>query len=271
MIELSKYHGCGNDFIITSDVLYRDEEKKAMVIQYCDRHTGIGADGFMFVHQAPLEMEFYNCDGSRAPMCGNGIRCFAKYVYDEGICDLSEYEVKTLAGMMQIHVTSFQPFEVCVTLGKPTLDPSKIHSDQGREVFQYPMSVMGEIYTIDTLFIGTIHTVLFVPNAFDERLAVLGKRIHDHPLFLEKTNVNFVEVVNEHHIRLQTYERGVGMTLACGTGCCAAVWDAWKHGLVAHDVEVELCKGSLYITIDENEMITMRGSATRIMKGVGEL
>lgn len=271
MIELCKYHGCGNDFILTTHTAFSEEEKKQMVIAYCDRHTGIGADGFIFVHKAPLEMEFYNCDGSKAPMCGNGIRCFAKYIYDEGICDLTEYEVQTLAGHMKLKVTSLEPFEVCVTIGKPSLDPSLIHSDQGREVYGYPMSVMGEIYTIDTLFIGTIHTVLFVSNAFDERLEELGKRIHDHPLFLEKTNVNFVEVVDEGHIRLQTYERGVGMTLACGTGCCAAVWDAWKHGFVNDEVAVELVKGTLYISIDENEMITMRGSAKRIMKGAGDL
>lgn len=270
MITLSKYHGCGNDFLLLEAIGEHTDRKKAIVRALCDRHTGIGADGCIFVHREPLAMEIYNCDGSIASMCGNGLRCFAKYVLDEGICTKRSYTVNTLAGDMRVKLDSISPFLVSVRFPKPILDQKDAGSLPKRRIWHEPVRIDGRRFYIDTCFVGNVHTILYVEDITDVSLADIGKKLHVHPLFPEQTNVNFVRVVDASRIQVKTYERGVGMSLACGSGCCAAAWDAYMREYVQRDVLVELPRGSLRIRVHEDETITMQGSAKRIMKGTAE-
>lgn len=293
MITFSKYHGCGNDFIIINEkeVLGKDYSKLAKEV--CHRKIGIGADGLILVRgsafenkeerKEPLEMVFYNCDGSRAPMCGNGIRCFAKYCYDEGICTTNEYVVQTLAGPMGVNVVSKEPFLVEINMGKPIFAPEQIGimSDEDNFLMK-PIPVGEDEVLVSSCFMGTIHTVVWLeevkgcPNKIDfqegslsyEGMKQLGKNIESHPIYQEKTNVNMVEVIDKNTLKLQTYERGVGMTFACGTGACASVVIGAIEGKCNREVDVILPYGTLHITQKTDGDVMMKGPAVKICKGM---
>lgn len=269
MIPVCKYHGCGNDFIMTHYDNVKDLDLTDFIIKACDRHTGIGADGAIFIKEHPLTMIYYNQDGSRAPMCGNGIRCFAKYCFDEGICTDPVFTVETLAGTKTINRLSEEPFLVNVEMGNAQYELEKIGVDpQEGSMMHRPLTLQnGEMIHIYSFFMSTVHTVVFVKDAFASNNEAIGKEICHHPLFSEQTNVNFVEIVDHSHLRVQTYERGCGMTLACGTGVCASALMAYKEKGCDSHLSVELCKGSLSIDIDEHEAVKMSGPAQRIMKG----
>lgn len=259
LIKFSKYHGLGNDFILTR---YMEGINIPEFVQACcDRHTGIGADGMIFVKDNPLEMIYYNQDGSRAPMCGNGIRCFASYCFDEGICTDEILPIQTLAGQKVVKRISTSPFEVCVDMEKPIFSNEKIDVDYGENVWK--RNVCG----VDTysLFMATTHTVVFVDDAFDKKNIELGKMICHDPLFKKQTNVNFVQVIDSGHIVVMTYERGCGITLACGTGACASVVVAHRLHLVNEICDVKLKIGHLKIEIEDH--VYMTGPAKKICEG----
>ena len=258
-IRFRKYHGLGNDFILTRFI--ENINIQELVQSCCSRHTGIGADGMIFVKEAPLEMVYYNQDGSRAPMCGNGIRCFAAYCFDEGINTDEVVPVQTLAGEKVVHRISTSPFEVCVDMEKPVYDNSLIDVSEDENVWKR------EVCGVDTysLFMATTHTVVFVDNAFDEKNIELGRCICHDSLFKKQTNVNFVQVIDDQHITVMTYERGCGITLACGTGACASVVVANKLGLVKNVCEVQLKLGSLKIEVKDH--VYMSGPAKKVCEG----
>ena len=258
-IKFSKYHGLGNDFILTRYM--EDIDIPTLVQACCSRHMGIGADGMIFVKEDPLEMVYYNQDGSRAPMCGNGIRCFAAYCFDEGINADEVVPVQTLAGEKIVHRISTSPFEVCVDMEQPLYDNRLIDVDEHESVWKR------QVCGVDTysLFMATTHTVVFVDNAFDEKNIELGRRICHDSLFKKQTNVNFVQVIDDQHITVMTYERGCGITLACGTGACASVVVANKLGLVQSECEVQLKLGSLKIEVKDH--VYMTGPAKKICEG----
>lgn len=264
MIKFSKYHGCGNNFIIVDykDVLHLDFEKLAHHV--CDVHVGIGADGLIIVKQDPLEMIIYNQDGTRAPMCGNGIRCFAYYLNEKGIVNEERFQVKTLAGTMLVEVKKGHNFKVKVNMGKPSFDLEKLNL--GQYVFDIKEYEL-DGYPLGTLFMGTIHTVMFVDSLDSMDIEKIGKYICNHEMFKEKTNVNFVEIMGESNIRVITYERGVGITKACGTGCCASVVLANDFGKVADVVNVHLQLGKLKISYN-GEDVYMEGPAEKIAEGM---
>lgn len=264
MIPFTKYHGCGNHFIIVeeSDVVNKDYTQVA--IDMCHPHTGLGADGLMIVKRNPLTMLFYNQDGSMAPMCGNGIRCFANYVYDKG-CKQTSFEVITGAGTMLIDVKQEQPFRVEINMGKPNWDISMLHLSSIKDMEEYTLDVLDKTYTLHSVFLGTIHTVAFVHSIDMEEVAIYGKAICEHPLFKQKTNVNFVCVDDSENIHVMTYERGVGITQACGTGCCASVVFANKLNKTKDNVQVHLPLGTLKIRIDDE--VYMDGPAKKVASG----
>lgn len=268
MINITKYHGCGNDFIITTWEEVQQLDIEDFVRKVCDRHCGIGADGCILVKQHPLEMVFYNTDGSRAPMCGNGIRCFAKYCYDEGIAIEESYDVETLAGTKHVTRVSLQPFQVRIDMGTWIDDPTYIHVDDvTKPIMKYPLRVGDVTIPVSSFFMSTVHTVTFVEDAFGVDYTKIGQAICQHPLYKEQTNVNFVEIVDAHTLKMVTYERGVGMTLACGTGACAAARIAHEQQGCAANLTVILKRGELHIDIDEQQHVHMFGPAERIMKG----
>lgn len=268
-IPVTKYHGCGNDFIIVHPEDVEGLEIKDLIVSVCDRHTGIGADGFIIVQDNPLEMVYYNQDGSRAPMCGNGIRCFAKFCFDEKVREEKKYPVETLAGQQAIDVQTTNPFFVKVNMGYPNYDDiSLIKTDS--KIWKYPLEIDGTVYELYSFFMGTIHTMVFVDDVHADCIEKVGHDICHHPIFKEQTNVNFVHVVDERNIELQTYERGCGMTLACGTGACASAVLSHQLGFCIEDIDVQLAKGKLHIHQEEDGRVFMTGEAKRIMKGVYE-
>lgn len=264
-IPVSKYQGCGNDFIITRYDCVKDLDIKNFIVSACDRHTGIGADGAIFVKEDPLEMIYYNQDGSRAPMCGNGIRCFAAFCYDENLHRENPLHVSTLAQEKVIVRKSEDPFRVKVDMGFADYDPKKIGCDHSP--WNETISIDGDNVTIFSFFMSTVHTVVFTNHAQTEHNKELGRKICHHPMFAEQTNVNFVEILDKGNMKVMTYERGCGVTLACGTGVCASVLTAYKTGRTNNAVDVHLEKGCIHIDIDEEERVFMTGDAKRIMKG----
>lgn len=267
-IPITKYHGCGNDFLILRERDVAGMELEPLIVSACDRRTGIGADGFILVAEKPLEMKFYNEDGSRAPMCGNGIRCFARFCLDEGIVGGDAFSVRTGAGVKQVEVLSRTPFQARISMGKPDYDPAAVGVSSPHPLWDYELKIGEDTVKLCSFFLSTVHTVWLVDDAMDDRLLPLAEAIHRHPTFREKTNVNLVQVVDHSTIRMRTWERGVGLTLACGTGACASALTVYKKGLCGPHVTVELPRGQLYIDISVQEDIMMTGPACRTMKGV---
>ena len=262
-MKLSKYHGLGNDFIITE---YQDDiDYKSLAISLTQEHLSIGADGFIVVKKNPLEMVFYNKDGSLAPMCGNGIRCFSHYCYKNRIVSSNEFDVKTGAGIMKIKIISsnLDDFRVKIDMGKPIFDNNMIKSSQNINYFGLPIMFNNEEYMTYSFFMGTIHTVLLTDNIDKMIESNIGPYISNNPLFLEKTNVNFISRIDDENYKIRTYERGVGYTYACGTGACSAFVLLNKLGKIKDHVYMHLPFGILKIT-KENDDIYMEGPSKHV-------
>ena len=260
MLKFEKYHGTGNDFIIVEN--YDGVTPSKLTQKMCERHFGIGADGLMCVESseiADVKMGFYNADGSIAPMCGNGIRCFAKYVYDHKIVIKPQFSVETLAGIMKVDLDTdaHQNTYVTINMGAPDF----------KNAFGVLNLVVDDIsFKLSTLVIGTLHAIIFIEKLETFDVEKYGKAIESHPLFPERINVNFVEVVNPQTIKVSTYERGVGRTLSCGTGATASVIIANQLGLTDPKVNVQVPGGQL--TIDASEgCVFMTGPAVHICSG----
>ncbi|MDR0852845.1 MAG: diaminopimelate epimerase [Clostridiales Family XIII bacterium] len=289
-VEFAKYHGTGNDFIIVreADLLEAfslggggQADFSSLAILLCRRNTGVGADGFIVVRESPLSMLFFNGDGSTAPMCGNGIRCFAAFCYHEGIETSASFSVLTGAGPMLVKVISREPFLVEICMGKAdySLEALGISggSDRLGEDFLGRRIVMedGRTVPLSSLFVGTIHTVVWLGDGGDEvqtdDFATLGAEISNNAIWTEKTNVNMAKIVDRGTIDLRTYERGAGMTAACGTGASATAFLAYTEGKVDSLVRVLVPGGELFIRIEEDGNIYMQGPAVRIAKGLAYL
>lgn len=268
MIPFSKYHGCGNDFVILTEETAGERPYEELAKQLCHRQLGIGADGLIIVRRDPMEMLFFNSDGSQAPMCGNGIRCFAKFCYDEDICTKEHYPVKTLAGDMGVRIVSLDPFLVEINMGMPDFNPKScgIVTDQ-TSFLKQTLQLKDRQIQVSSCFMGTIHTVLWLDRLEDFDLEMLGREISNHPVFSEKTNVNFVQVLDKNTLKLITYERGAGMTFACGTGACASVVIGAHEGRCDRNADVLLPYGQLHIEEKEDDTVMMTGPAVRTMQG----
>lgn len=261
-MKIEKMHGCGNDFCVLE---YKDQiDYSQLAIKVCNRKTGIGGDGMIVVKNNPLEMIFYNADGSRAPMCGNGIRCFAKYCFDHALVKQKKLDVLTQAGKKTIEIITDDPFMCKVHMGMPLFQNSLLHIKDDLPSFGRILKLKERNITVYTLFMGTVHTVLFVPDLNSELLNS-AEEICNHPLFTQKTNVNFVQVVNRKTIQVKTYERGVGWTLACGTGCCASVVTTSKLGFTDPTVQVLLNLGHLTVHVTDKG-VEMIGPATKVFE-----
>ncbi|MCL1949971.1 MAG: diaminopimelate epimerase [Turicibacter sp.] len=254
-MKVSFYEGLGNTFCVVDAV--EGEDYSALAPLLCNRFK---RDGLIVVKTSPLEMVFYNQDGSQSPMCGNGIRCFAKYVQDEGLVSEDSYHVETLAGTMKVEVQSRDPFMCKINMGRPVFSNCLTKVADDLPLLNRQLEVDGQVVDVNIVFMGTIHTVLFVEDAVAMVGSPLGEKICNHPLFLEHTNVNFVQAVNPSEIVVRTFERGVGWTKACGTGCCASVVIARRHGLVTGKVKVRLELGDLFVEGDDE--VFMTGPAT---------
>jgi diaminopimelate epimerase len=262
----AKYHGLGNDFVVIDheEAGTFDLEKLAKTL--CNRHTGIGADGLIVVKFRPLEMLFYNSDGTTAKMCGNGIRCLVHYLYASG-ADASEFTVKTGAGNIQVEITGEEPFLAKVNMGNPDFTPANIPVlAEETEFIRKTVNINGKELELSSVLMGTVHTVVFVDDINTVELEKTGEAIGKLAIFPDRTNVNFVQLVDNNTLCVRTYERGVGPTLACGTGCCAAAVIANKLGYTGTEVKVELALGSLDVEITTGG-VCLQGPAVRVYDG----
>lgn len=272
-IKVTKMQGLGNDFVILD---YAEYEKTSipmdeLAIKICDRNFGIGADGLMIPKlsiqdpSADIGWHFYNSDGTIPEMCGNGIRCFAKYVKDNKIVDKNDLKIETLAGIIKPSIQ--ENGEVKVKMSSPVLEPSKIPF-KGEKNLNYEITVLDKTFKVNAVSMGNPHCIIFINDNSDllELAEKYGPELEKHPLFPEKTNVEFVRVVSKNEIDLRVYERGCGITLACGTGACAAVVAGILNNLTESKVKVNLLGGALTIewqgsAENPNQNVFMTGPA----------
>jgi len=279
-MEFMKMQGVGNDFILidgddNSDFINNTVNIESRVKKLCDRHFGIGADGLMFSELseiADIKMNYFNSDGSIAELCGNGIRCFAKFVYETGKINKREFSIETLAGIKNVSLNFLNNVidTVSVNIGQPVFDferiPVIIDKEQKKEMFAICISINEMQYSIYVLKVGGPHTVLFIDGIDDVDINSLGKEIENHKIFPQKTNVNFVKVKNKNSIELYTWERGSGRTLACGTGACASVVVGVKRKILNNTVTVYTNGGQLNVSV-KDDGIYLTGEAKTVFKG----
>ncbi len=273
MLQFQKMHGLGNDFIIFNGISQNISDYHKLAIKVCDRHFGIGADGMMIVEksdQSDIKMVFYNADGSEAPMCGNGIRCFCKFVFDNNILQKKDFDVETLAGIMEteVMVKDNKVDKVTVNLGSPNYSVSKIPVDIIEEKYiDETIKILNKEYNISAVFLGSSHAIVYVDSLKDINVSKIGPLIENHKLFPNKINVNFCKVNNRNSIEVLTWERGVGQTLACGTGACSSAVVSSLLDKTENKVDVHLLGGVVKVEKRENNDVYMTGPAELICKG----
>ncbi len=264
-IPFEKYQGLGNDFVVFKWADVQKLDLGALARTVCHRKRGVGADGMMVLKCDPVTMLFYNADGSRAPMCGNGIRCLAQFAKQNGCVHSDDFVIETDSGSRRVKWLSEDT--VSVDMGTPIWTPSAIPSTHAAPTFiDCPLSVAGESIRLTALFMGTAHSVVFVDAHDTAYIKTVGAAVEHHPLFPERINVNFVKVVNAHTLDVVTYERGVGITDACGTGACASAVVAYKLGYSAGAVTVTMPGGDLAIQLTPTG-VTITGTAHRVFDG----
>ena len=272
MLRFEKYEGTGNDFIIFEMSELEGLQYSLLAQKVCDRRFGVGADGMIVVSPstvASIQMIFYNADGSLATMCGNGIRCFAKYVYDHQLVDTKVFTVETLAGIFNVEIIENEEAtsQVCVNMGRPNYSDSSVPTLESGEPFINQVIEIDQVpYTVSSLFMGTIHTVLFVEEIDEFEVVRLGSAIENHPLYPMKTNVNFCKIIDSNHLDVVTWEKGVGMTLACGTGSVACAFLSQKLYDCEKKIVVQVKGGELVMELVGDEMC-MTGPTTFICEG----
>lgn len=271
-MKLTKMHGLGNDFVVFSDPNGANKDYTELAIKLCHRQTGIGADGLAIVvpsDVADIRMRIINSDGSEAEMCGNAIRCFSKYAYEHGQITTDTFTIETLAGIMKPSLTieNGKVTLVTVDMGKPFFNSKDIPMDVNIDkVIDYPLELNGEIIPVSSVLMGVPHTEVFVEDVTKIALHTQGPQLETHPIFPRKSNINYVEVINDHHIKVRTWERGAGATLACGTGSCASAVMSYEKGLTGREVDVELYLGTLHISYREDSTVFMTGPAEEVFE-----
>ncbi|UOW67403.1 diaminopimelate epimerase [Paraclostridium bifermentans] len=272
-----KLHGVGNDFIAIDGRFdnkdsndYSDLAKKV-----CHRRFGVGADGLLVVKTSDIsdvEMVYYNSDGSRANMCGNGLRCFCKFVYDNNIVKDTEFSVYTLDGIKKIslNIESEKNYTIRVNMGKPNFNPKNIPVNTNKEVFiKEKLLIDNKEVEVSSILMGVPHTIVFVDELIKEDIYKYGKLIEENKIFPNKTNVNFVKVDDKDNIHVYTWERGCGYTLGCGTGMTASVILANYLGKTNEIVNVKSEGGSVRIELLDD--VYMIGNAVKICEGTLEV
>ncbi len=273
-MKFTKMHGCGNDYVYINCLEEEVKNPKEVARYVSDRHFGIGSDGLILIcpsQKADFRMAMYNADGSEGKMCGNGIRCVAKYVYDYGLTDKTELAIETRSGIKYLDLTvrDGRVALVKVNMGAPILSPEKIPVDfpQDRMVDE-PVTVQGKEYRITCVSMGNPHAVAFVEDTASLQLEQIGPLFEHHEIFPEQVNTEFVQVISPTEINMRVWERGSGETLACGTGTCASVVACILNGKTKDQVTVHLLGGDLQIEYDRKEdTVWMTGPAAVVFDG----
>ncbi len=274
-IHFTKMHGTGNDYVYVNAFEEKVQDAEALAVRVSDRHFGIGSDGLILVapsRKADCRMIMYNADGSEGAMCGNGIRCVAKYAYEHGIVDRSHISIETKSGVRELALTVEDGVVtyVQVNMGRAVLRPSEIPVRAEGETFvAQPLTVEGKTYRATCVSMGNPHCVIFASGIDSLDLEKTGPLFEHHELFPDRINTEFVEVLDDHTIRMRVWERGSGETISCGTGTCAAVVASVLNGYCRQgdEIEVQIRGGRLYDTYMENGEVLMRGPAVTVFEG----
>lgn len=280
-MKFTKMHGLGNDYVYVNCFEEKIDNPSEVAKFVSDRHTGIGSDGLIMINPskvADFEMEMYNADGSRGEMCGNGIRCVGKYVYDYGLTEKTNISVETLGGIKYLDLTveNGKVALVRVDMGKPILKPELIpivmEDANAETVIDTPIEVDGNEYHMTGVSMGNPHTIVYWDGIYDMEIEKIGPKFENHERFPNRINTEFVEVLDRHTAKMRVWERGSGETQACGTGACAVAVACILNGLTEDKVTVKLLGGDLQIEWNrEEDKVYMTGPATTVFDGVIEI
>ncbi|GAB4337054.1 MAG: diaminopimelate epimerase [Candidatus Abyssubacteria bacterium] len=272
-MKFTKMHGLGNDFVVVNGFEESVVDAEKLAVEICDRRTGVGADGLIIImpsERAAFKMHYINSDGSLAEMCGNGVRCLSKYVYEHGLTASTDFMVETLGGLNRqlLTVENGRVVSVSVDMGKPRFLRSEIpmNGEDGMVVNE-PIEVEGTQYRITALSTTNPHAVMFVDDVERAPVCDVGPKLECHPAFPQRTNVEFVQVLDRKNIRMRIWERGCGETLASGSGSSASAVASIINGFTERDVTVHVRLGRLRISWPEGGSITMTGPATEVFTG----
>lgn len=275
-MKFTKMHGLGNDYVYVDCTKNKEviENPSELSIVVSDRHFGIGSDGLILIcdsDKCDFKMRIFNADGSEAEMCGNGIRCVGKYVYDYGLTKKKEVSIETLGGIkiLKLNVEDNEVKSAIVDMGKPKLDSDDIiNFREENNLRKVNLDVLDRNFDFTFISMGNPHAVTIVDNVDEIDVDKYGKIIENDSHFPARTNVEFVEIIDKDNIKMRVYERGAGITLACGTGACASTTACYFNGLINNKVKVNLIGGNLNITYDkDDEHIYMEGPATKVFDG----
>lgn len=278
-MKFTKMHGTGNDYIYVNGFEEKLENPSEAAVKLSDRRFGIGSDGLILIlpsDVADCRMEMFNADGSIGKMCGNGIRCVAKYVYDRGLVKKDVLRVETRSGVktLQLRVEDGKVASVRVNMGQPELDPEKIPVlfSKDRMVDEEVYTPSGNVWRVTCVSMGNPHAVIFVDDVEGVNLPAIGPEMEKHAMFPERANIEFAQVTGPHEVQMRVWERGSGETLACGTGACACAVASVLTGKTDRDVTVHLRGGDLHIFWDpDTDDVYMEGPAAFIFDGTVEI
>lgn len=270
IVEFTKMHGLGNDFVVIDAIRQRVFFDALSIRRLADRHFGLGFDQLLIVEppddpSADFKYRIFNADGSEVEQCGNGARCFARFVYENQLTYKTKIRVETKSGIIEPELGANG--WVRVNMGEPKFLPEQIPfiAEQAQSVYALQLKEL-EI-KVDVVNMGNPHAVIIVDDVLQANVAVIGAQVESHERFPERVNVGFMQIINEKKVRLRVYERGVGETLACGTGACAAVVSGIRRGLLDNQVEVELAGGALQVYWQEEDVVWMIGPTAKIYEG----
>ena len=271
LLRFTKMHGLGNDFMVIDLVTQHAQLSPRLIRQWSNRHTGIGFDQLLVVEppgQPDVDFRYriFNADGSEVEQCGNGARCFARFVQDKRLTAKSEIKVETAGGPITLSVR--EDGQVTVNMGAPRFAPEEIPFQAERESLTYTLEVEGQLYDVSAVSMGNPHCVTLVTDLMQLPLEQIGPSFEHHPRFPRRVNAGFMQIVDRHHARLRVFERGVGETQACGTGACAAAVAGIRTGHLVSPVNIELPGGALHIEwAGPGAPVMMTGPAVRVYEG----
>ncbi|BBB93018.1 diaminopimelate epimerase [Methylomusa anaerophila] len=273
-MEFSKWHGLGNDFILVNGSKETISNYQQLATQLCNRHFGVGADGLVIVSpgdSADFNMRIFNSDGSEADMCGNATRCVARYVYENGMTDKTTITLSTLAGIITPELLFRDAVleTVKVDMGEPRLTRKKIPmtGNPDEQVINIPITVNNSVYNVTAVSMGNPHCIIFVDDVESINLTVIGPLLETHSFFPRKTNVEFVQVIDRNTVRMRVWERGAGITQACGTGACATLVASVLNGHTERQAVIKLDGGDLYVEWGADNHLSMSGPAVEVFRG----
>lgn len=271
LLRFTKMHGLGNDFMVLDLVSQHAHVQPRHVKQWGDRNFGVGFDQLLIVEppstpDADFRYRIFNCDGTEVEQCGNGARCFARFVVDKRLTAKKTIRVETKGGMIELTLTN--DGQVTVDMGPPRLQPEQVPFQADAEALSYGIEVNGQRYELAAVSMGNPHGVLRVEDVDSSPVRTLGPQLEVHPSFPQKANIGFLQIINPHQARLRVWERGVGETLACGTGACAAAVAGIRQGWLQSPVQIDLPGGRLSIEwAGPGQPVMMTGPAVRVFEG----